>query len=63
MPSSVLFHNEVYFPLFCQEYISAEIEISESIWANSQQFWNSFLVLFLNTQVRKKWQICQDDLL
>lgn len=50
-------------PLFCQEYISAEIEISGSIWANSQQFWNSFLVLFLNTQVRKKWQICQDDLL
>lgn len=59
MPSYVLFHNEVYFPLFCQEYISEEIEISGSIWANSQQFWNSFL----NTQVRKKWQICQDDLL
>lgn len=63
MPSYVLFHNEVYFPLFSQEYISAETEISGSIWANSQQFWNSFLVLFLNTQVRKKWQICQDDLL
>lgn len=46
----VLFHNEVC-SLFWQEQISAEIEIRGSILTNSQQFWNSFLVLLPKTRV------------
>lgn len=53
MPIHVLFHNEVC-SLFWQEQISAEIEIRGSILTNSQQFWNSFLVLLLKTRVWEK---------